>query len=104
MKRWFRAQVVAWMLTLPVTEQTQEELQPGSERYYAVNKWQKERRVGALGPMGVTGALANQPPGGWCMRLNKGRTGGNVGEDGEWLLKPSFQGSSRKRSTRNFEL
>jgi len=95
-----RAQVVA-DVDFTVTEQTQESYNPDLTVLRS-EQLAEEERVGALGPMGVPGALANQPPGGGVAPEQAVQE--NVGEDGEVVTETVIPGSSSKRSTRNFEL
>ena len=95
-----RAQVVA-DVDFTVTEQTQESYNPDLTALRS-EQLAEEERVGALGPMGVPGALANQPPGGGVAPEQAVQE--NVGEDGEVVAETVTPGSSTRRSTRNFEL
>lgn len=95
-----RAQVVA-DVDFTVTEQTQESYNPDLTALRS-EQLAEEERVGALGPMGVPGALANQPPGGGVAPEQAVQE--NVGEDGEVVTNTVTPGSSTRRSTRNFEL
>ena len=95
-----RAQVVA-DVDFTVTEQTQESYNPDLAALRS-EQLAEEERVGGLGPMGVPGALTNQPPGGGVAPEQAVQE--NVGEDGEVVTNTVTLGSSTKRSTRNFEL
>ncbi|MAK67436.1 MULTISPECIES: flagellar basal-body MS-ring/collar protein FliF [unclassified Methylophaga] len=95
-----RAQVVA-DVDFTVTEQTQESYNPDLAALRS-EQLAEEERVGGLGPMGVPGALTNQPPGGGVAPEQAVQE--NVGEDGEVVTNTVTPGSSTKRSTRNFEL
>lgn len=95
-----RAQVVA-DVDFTVTEQTQESYNPDLAALRS-EQLAEEERVGGFGPMGVPGALANQPPGGGVAPEQAVQE--NVGEDGEAVAETVTPGSSTRRSTRNFEL
>ena len=95
-----RAQVVA-DVDFTVTEQTQESYNPDLAALRS-EQLAEEERVGGLGPMGVPGALTNQPPGGGVAPEQAVQE--NVGEDDEVVTNTVTPGSSTKRSTRNFEL
>ena len=95
-----RAQVVA-DVDFTVTEQTQESYNPDLAALRS-EQLAEEERVGGLGPMGVPGALAKQPPGGGVAPEQAAQE--NVGEDGEVVAETVTPGSSTRRSTRNFEL
>jgi flagellar M-ring protein FliF len=95
-----RAQVVA-DVDFTVTEQTQESYNPDLAALRS-EQLAEEERVGGLGPMGVPGALTNQPPGGGVAPEQVVQQ--NVGEDGEVVAETVTPGSSTRRSTRNFEL
>ncbi len=94
-----RAQVVA-DVDFTVTEQTQESYNPDLTALRS-EQLAEEERVGGLGPMGVPGALTNQPPGGGVAPQQAVQE--NVGPDGE-VAQTVTPGSSTRRSTRNFEL
>ncbi|THK40967.1 flagellar basal body M-ring protein FliF [Methylophaga sp. SB9B] len=95
-----RAQVVA-DVDFTVTEQTQESYNPDLAALRS-EQLAEEERVGGLGPMGVPGALTNQPPGGGVAPEQAVQE--NVGADGEVVAETVTPGSSTRRSTRNFEL
>lgn len=95
-----RAQVVA-DVDFTVTEQTQESYNPDLAALRS-EQVAEDERVGALGPMGVPGALTNQPPGGGVAPEQAVQQ--NVGEDGEVVAETVVPGSTSRRSTRNFEL
>lgn len=95
-----RAQVVA-DVDFTVTEQTQESYNPDLAALRS-EQLAEEERVGGLGPMGVPGALTNQPPGGGVAPEQAVQQ--NAGEDGEVVAETVTPGSSTRRSTRNFEL
>lgn len=95
-----RAQVVA-DVDFTVTEQTQESYNPDLAALRS-EQLAEEERVGALGPMGVPGALTNQPPGGGVAPEEAVQE--NVDEDGEVVTNTVTPGSTSKRTTRNFEL
>lgn len=95
-----RAQVVA-DVDFTVTEQTQESYNPDLAALRS-EQLAEEERVGGLGPMGVPGALTNQPPGGGVAPEQAVQE--NVGADGEVVANTVTPGSSTRRSTRNFEL
>ena len=95
-----RAQVVA-DVDFTVTEQTQESYNPDLAALRS-EQLAEEERVGGFGPMGVSGTLANQPPGGGVAPEQAVQE--NVGEDGEAVAETVTPGSSTRRSTRNFEL
>ncbi|ANB02790.1 flagellar basal-body MS-ring/collar protein FliF [Ectothiorhodospira sp. BSL-9] len=56
---------------------------------------EEDTRGGPGGPMGIPGALVNQPPG-----------GGELGAEGEGVMEPGMEmpGSSRRSGTRNYEV
>ena len=95
-----RAQVVA-DVDFTVTEQTQESYNPDLAALRS-EQLAEEERVGGFGPMGVPGALANQPPGGGVAPEQAAQE--NAGEDGETTTETVTPGSSSRRTTRNFEL
>lgn len=96
-----RAQVVA-EVDFTVTEQTHERFNPDRSALRSEQS-QEDNRVGATGPLGVPGALSNQPPGGGIApELVEGEEV-VIGEDGEPIVA-SLPGSSSKSSTRNYEL
>ena len=89
-----RAQVVA-EVDFTVTEQTQERYNPDLSAVRS-EQVQEDNRVGNSGPLGVPGALSNQPPGGGVAPEVA------TGEEGS--VTSSRPGSSSKSSTRNYEL
>ncbi|MDH5358591.1 MAG: flagellar basal-body MS-ring/collar protein FliF [Gammaproteobacteria bacterium] len=89
-----RAQVVA-DVDFTVTEQTHESFNPDIAAVRS-EQVQEESRVGAVGPIGVPGALSNQPP------IDGMAPEVATGLEGE--LTVAKPGSSSKQSTRNFEL
>ena len=90
-----RAQVVA-EVDFTVTEQTHESYNPDMSAIRS-EQVQEEKRVGATGPIGVPGALSNQPPGG-------GVAPEVVATAQEGDVISTTPGSSSIHSTRNFEL
>ncbi|OUR73971.1 flagellar M-ring protein FliF [Methylophaga sp. 41_12_T18] len=90
-----RAQVVA-EVDFTITEQTHESYNPDMAALRS-EQTQEENRVGAGGPLGVPGALTNQPPGGGVAPEVA------TAEDGT-AISSGTPGSNSKRSTRNFEL
>ncbi len=94
-----RAQVVA-DVDFTVTEQTHESYNPDMAALRS-EQVQEDQRVGVSGPLGVPGALSNQPPGGG---VAPEVVETNVTEDGQTTTRREQPGSSSKRSTRNFEL
>lgn len=95
-----RAQVVA-DIDFTMTEQTHESYNPDMAALRS-EQVQEEQRVGVSGPLGVPGALTNQPPGGGVAPEVVEQPA--VGEDGQVVTRTEQPGSSSKRSTRNFEL
>ena len=94
-----RAQVVA-DIDFTVTEQTHESYNPDMAALRS-EQVQEEQRIGVSGPLGVPGALSNQPPGG-AIAPEVVET--QTTEDGQAVSRAEQPGSSSKRSTRNFEL
>ncbi len=94
-----RAQVVA-DIDFTVTEQTHESYNPDMAALRS-EQVQEEQRVGVSGPLGVPGALTNQPPGG---AVAPEVVEPQVDEDGNPIPRTEQPGSTSKRSTRNFEL
>lgn len=90
-----RAQVVA-EVDFTVTEQTHESYNPDLAAVRS-EQLQEESRVGVSGPIGVPGALTNQPPGGGIAPEVA------TGEDGG-VSRTTVPGTSSKNTTRNFEL
>ena len=89
-----RAQIVA-EVDFTVTEQTHESYNPDIAAVRS-EQVQEESRVGAGGPIGVPGALTNQPPAtGVAPEVA-------IAQEGEVIS--TSPGSSSKHSTRNFEL
>jgi len=95
-----RAQVVA-DVDFTVTEQTHESYNPDMAALRS-EQVQEEQLIGASGPLGVPGALSNQPPGG-AIAPEVVETQA-TDADGQPIARPEQPGSSSKRSTRNFEL
>lgn len=93
-----RAQVVA-DVDFTMSEQTHESYNPDMTAVRS-EQLQEEERVGNGGPFGVPGALSNQPPGGGVAPEQA------VPEQGadEAATATATPGSSRKSTTRNFEL
>ncbi|WP_417499898.1 flagellar basal-body MS-ring/collar protein FliF [Methylophaga sp.] len=93
-----RAQVVA-DVDFTMSEQTHESYNPDMTAVRS-EQLQEEERVGNGGPFGVPGALSNQPPGGGVAPEQA------VPEEGadEAATTTTAPGSSRKSTTRNFEL
>jgi flagellar M-ring protein FliF len=94
-----RAQVVA-EIDFTVTEQTHESYNPDMAALRS-EQVQEEQRVGVSGPLGVPGALTNQPPGGG---IAPEVVEPQIDADGNPIARTEQPGSSSKRSTRNFEL
>ncbi|HHA18191.1 MAG TPA: flagellar basal body M-ring protein FliF, partial [Methylophaga sp.] len=91
-----RAQVVA-EVDFTVTEQTHESYNPDL-KVIRSEQVQEEERIGAYGgPMGVPGALTNQPPGGGVAPEVS-----TIGTEG--INNESQTTSTSKDSTRNYEL
>ncbi len=92
-----RAQVVA-EVDFTMTEQTHESYNPDMAAIRS-EQVQEERRVGGAGPVGIPGALSNQPPGGGVApeQITEADEGGTLAP------APSPTNSS-KSATRNFEL
>lgn len=91
-----RAQVVA-EVDFTMTEQTHETYNPDMTAMRS-EQIQEENRVGGGGPIGVPGALSNQPPGG-------GVAPEQTSADGEEAVaSTATPGSTSKSATRNFEL
>lgn len=93
-----RAQVVA-EVDFTMTEQTHESYNPDIAAIRS-EQVQEERRVGGAGPVGVPGALSNQPPGGG---IAPEQTTAEADEGGTLAPTPAPTNSS-KSATRNFEL
>jgi len=93
-----RAQVVA-EVDFTMTEQTHESYNPDMAAIRS-EQVQEEKRVGGGGPMGVPGALSNQPPGGGVAPEQPQPP--NEGE--EATSSSATPGSTSKSATRNFEL
>ena len=93
-----RAQVVA-DVDFTMSEQTHESYNPDMTAVRS-EQLQEEERVGNGGPFGVPGALSNQPPGGGVAPEQA------LPEEGadEAATTTTAPGSSRKSTTRNFEL
>lgn len=91
-----RAQVVA-DVDFTVTEQTHESYNPDLAALRS-EQLREDERVGAGGPLGVPGALANQPPGGGIAPEQA------LPPEGEEAAQQVIPGSSSRQSTRNFEL
>ncbi|MCC5796386.1 MAG: flagellar M-ring protein FliF [Methylophaga sp.] len=91
-----RAQVVA-DVDFTVTEQTHESYNPDLAALRS-EQLREDERVGAGGPLGVPGALANQPPGGGIAPEQA------LPPEGEEAAQQVVPGSSSRQSTRNFEL
>jgi flagellar M-ring protein FliF len=92
-----RAQVVA-EVDFTVTEQTHESYNPDMAALRS-EQLQEEQRIGVSGPLGVPGALSNQPPGGAIAPEVV-----DTQATGQSTAGRKQPGSSSKRSTRNFEL
>jgi flagellar M-ring protein FliF len=90
-----RAQVVV-DVDFTMTEQTHESYNPDMAAVRS-EQVQEQKRVGGTGPMGVPGALSNQPPGG-------GVAPEQANIEGEESSAATTPGSSSKSATRNFEL
>lgn len=90
-----RAQVVA-EVDFTMTEQTHESYNPDMTALRS-EQVQEEKRVGSGGPMGIPGALSNQPPGGG---VAPEQATAEEGEAGSSVMP----GSTTKRATRNFEM
>lgn len=91
-----RAQVVA-EVDFTMTEQTHETYNPDMTAMRS-EQIQEESRVGGGAPIGVPGALSNQPPGG-------GVAPEQTSADGEEAVaSAATPGSTSKSATRNFEL
>lgn len=90
-----RAQVVA-EVDFTMTEQTHETYNPDMAAIRS-EQVQEEKRVGGGGPIGVPGALSNQPPGG-------GVAPEQTTAEGEEAASTTTPGSTSKSATRNFEL
>jgi flagellar M-ring protein FliF len=90
-----RAQVVA-EVDFTMTEQTHESYNPDMAALRS-EQVQEEKRVGSGGPMGIPGALSNQPPGGG---VAPEQATAEEGEAGSSVMP----GSTTKRATRNFEM
>ncbi|MCX4187379.1 flagellar basal-body MS-ring/collar protein FliF [Methylophaga sp. OBS4] len=90
-----RAQVVA-EVDFTMTEQTHESYNPDMTALRS-EQVQEEKRVGSGGPMGIPGALSNQPPGGG---VAPEQATAEEGEAGSSVIP----GSTTKRATRNFEM
>jgi flagellar M-ring protein FliF len=90
-----RAQVVA-EVDFTITEQTNESYNPDTAVVRS-EQIREENRVGVSGPVGVPGALTNQPPGAGAAPEEA------VTGDGA-QTEPVVPGSNSKNSTRNFEM
>jgi len=91
-----RAQVVA-EVDFTMTEQTHESYNPDMAAIRS-EQVQEEQRVGGTGPIGVPGALSNQPPGGG---VAPEQTASEAEEASTVAPTPT---NSSKSATRNFEL
>ncbi|WP_438971099.1 flagellar basal-body MS-ring/collar protein FliF [Methylophaga sp.] len=91
-----RAQVVA-DVDFTMTEQTHESYNPDMAAVRS-EQLQEEERVGGAGPIGIPGALSNQPPGGGVAPEQTTVDG----EENATTIKTP--GSTSKSATRNFEL
>ncbi|RKZ89478.1 MAG: flagellar M-ring protein FliF, partial [Gammaproteobacteria bacterium] len=90
-----RAQVVA-EVDFTVSEQTHESFNPDLTVVRS-EQIEEENRLGANGPLGVPGALSNQPPGGGVApELSSGEAGS--------MFVSGQSGSKSKHSTRNYEI
>ncbi len=97
-----RAQVVA-DIDFTVTEQTQEKYDPDLPAIRS-EQVREEQRVGVNGPLGVPGALSNQPPGGGVapevVKTGKEKQGSETSS----TSTATTPGSSSKSSIKNYEL
>ncbi|WP_273152394.1 flagellar basal-body MS-ring/collar protein FliF [Methylophaga thiooxydans] len=92
-----RAQVVA-EVDFTMTEQTHESYNPDMAAIRS-EQVQEERRVGGAGPVGIPGALSNQPPGGGVAPEQT-----TEADEGGTLAPAPAPSNSSKSATRNFEL
>lgn len=92
-----RAQVVA-EVDFTMTEQTHESYNPDMAAIRS-EQVQEERRVGGAGPVGIPGALSNQPPGGGVAPEQT-----TEADEGGTLAPAPSPTNSSKSATRNFEL
>lgn len=92
-----RAQVVA-DIDFTVTEQTHESYNPDMAALRSEQVQEESRVGGALGAIGVPGALSNQPPGGGVAPEQA------TADSGDAVAAAGAPGSSSLRATRNFEL
>lgn len=97
-----RAQVVA-DIDFTTTEQTQESYNPDLAAIRS-EQLQEDERVGG-GPMGIPGALTNQPPGG-AVAPEQAVPEPVLDADGNPILQAPgpVPGSTSRRTTRNFEI
>jgi len=98
-----RAQVVA-DVDFTTTEQTQESYNPDLAAIRS-EQLQEDERVGGGGPMGIPGALTNQPPGG-AIAPEQAIPEPALDADGNPIVQPPapVPGSTSRRTTRNFEI
>jgi len=92
-----RAQVVA-EVDFTMTEQTHESYNPDMAAIRS-EQVQEERRVDGAGPVGIPGALSNQPPGGGVAPEQT-----TEADEGGTLAPAPSPTNSSKSATRNFEL
>lgn len=92
-----RAQVVA-EVDFTMTEQTHESYNPDMAAIRS-EQVQEERRVGGAGPVGIPGALSNQPQGGGVAPEQT-----TEADEGGTLAPAPSPTNSSKSATRNFEL
>lgn len=98
-----RAQVVA-DVDFTTTEQTQESYNPDLAAIRS-EQLQEDERVGGGGPLGIPGALTNQPPGG-AVAPEQAIPELALDADGNPIVQPPapVPGSTSRRTTRNFEI
>lgn len=98
-----RAQVVA-DVDFTTTEQTQESYNPDLTAIRS-EQLQEDERVGGGGPLGIPGALTNQPPGG-AVAPEQAIPELALDADGNPIVQPPapVPESTSRRTTRNFEI
>lgn len=98
-----RAQVVA-DVDFTTTEQTQESYNPDLTAIRS-EQLQEDERVGGGGPLGIPGALTNQPPGG-AVAPEEAIAEPALDADGNPIVQPPapVPESTSRRTTRNFEI